>query len=402
MARVKKRTFSAGQMIFEQGDPGDCAYLVENGQVQIFLNGSNGYFPLTVFSEGEVFGEMALIDNQSRSAAAKAITDCSLIVVTREQLIERMGAADPVVRILLRVLLQRIRVQNGRLAGNSLEAKDLLPIKIDQTSQIFERIQIENQIYSGLMNEEFEPHYQPIYATTTLKMIGCEALARWTSKSSEKDIAPSVFMDVIENSSVIRPLGRMILERCFSDFKQIAKAYKDCPDFFLSVNISGKQFDDPDFVQFLEGVREKCGVKPNRIKLEVTERVILEGPQSLMALKQCYDLGYKIALDDFGTGFSGLQYLVTIPLHELKIDRSFVHHLHSKPKNVAVVESLVFLAKQMDLSLIAEGIENEEELHILSRLGVPMVQGYLFSKAVPLKQLLKMPRQMKVSMSQSA
>lgn len=389
--RGQLRSFSQNQIIFREGDVGDCAYLIEKGRVLIYVNKGETEVALRTLGEGEVFGEMSLIDNSPRSASCRALGDAHLIVVTKEQLIDRIQDADPVVRLLMRALLERLRSQNDNVRGKSLaKSAENDGLEKDKREAV-ERIELENRIYNGLKNDEFLPFYQPIYDLETMSIKGCEALLRWITPSGEI-ISPSVFMDVVEDSALVLDAGKLAIEKCMIDLPAMEKGFGRIENFTVGVNVSGRQFADIGFIDHLEETRAKRGLQANQIKLEVTERVMMEGPVALATLQKCRSLGYRLAIDDFGTGFSSLQYLASMPLTDLKIDRSFVNQVLNEEKSLSIVKSLIYMARLLNLNLIAEGIETRDQLDCLRRLGVNMGQGYLFAKAVPLREFVKLPR----------
>ncbi|MBN8537891.1 MAG: EAL domain-containing protein [Deltaproteobacteria bacterium] len=386
MSKASLVSYPSNHTLFSQGEQGDRAYIIDKGRVIIFLSKDGEEFPLSILGEGEIFGEMAIIDNQVRSASAKTLEECSLIIVTKDQLLERVQASDTVVRLLLRVLLKRLRAQNDLIViqpkkkiFNTEKAKkeDILAV---------EKIKLEAKISQAFENKEFVMFYQPIVNIKTEKIIGAEALIRWFPPTGEP-ISPAVFMDVVEYSSLIIPFGKWIVEECFRDLKQI-QTESNIKDFSVSINISGKQFHQFDFINAVEELRKKFDLVSNCIKLEMTERIMMDGNAALDTLIRFDELGYKLSIDDFGTGFSSLQYLFRMPLDNIKIDRSFIRDMLKDDKALAIVKSLIYLAQSLNMLVVAEGIEKDEEKHLLKALGVDFGQGYLFSKAIPLKDLI--------------
>nr|BFD59593.1 hypothetical protein CKG001_17000 [Bdellovibrio sp. CKG001]BFD62972.1 hypothetical protein BdHM001_16530 [Bdellovibrio sp. HM001] len=384
------------QIIFSEGDEGDCAYIIEKGRVLIYLTKDKEEIPLTILGEGEIFGEMALIDNQNRSASVRALEDVRLAIVTKQQVLERVSTADKVVQLLMRVLLKRLRRKNmGGPARLSEVEIDNSGAGTDGTQSALDQIKLENQIFQAFQNKEFELFYQPIVNLKTKTITGCEALLRWNSPQHGL-VSPNLFIDIIENSSMVIPIGHWIINQALKDLRTIQdqlrlnKKEKMSDDFMMSINISGRQFTHSDFVNNLEDLREKHDLQTQNIKLEMTERIMMDGAIALDALNQCRSLGYAISIDDFGTGFSGLQYLTQMPISFLKIDRSFVMKILSDPKSKAVVSSIIHLAHAMDIEVIAEGIEHHEEALVLETLGARYGQGYLFSKPVDLGRFLKL------------
>jgi EAL domain-containing protein (putative c-di-GMP-specific phosphodiesterase class I) len=384
------RDYGENEIILREGEEGDWAYLIENGQVLVYVVKDGVEVPLKILGKGEIFGEMSMIDNSVRSASCRTITEVRLVTVTQEQLLDRIQAADPVVRLLMRAFLDRLREQNDGIRGKSMGISPVNAEKLaKEQAEALDRINLENKMALAIENDEFIPHYQPIYDLRGQTVVGCEALLRWAAPDG-KLISPAVFIDALENSPLILDVGQLMLEKCIRDVVRMRETVPGGLDerFFVSVNVSGRQFADPQFIARLEGVRSQAGISSSHIKLEVTERIMTEGPLAIATLQNCRALGYKIAIDDFGTGFSSLQYLAAMPLHDLKVDRAFISQMMSNEKALSIVKTLIHLAKLLNLNLIAEGIETREQLLLLRNLGVQMGQGYLFAKAMPYEDFL--------------
>lgn len=387
------------QIIFSEGDDGDCAYIIEKGRVLVYITKDKEEIPVNILGQGEIFGEMALIDTHARSASVRALEDVRLGIVTKQQVLERVSTADKVVQLLMRVLLKRLRRKNILSVGGNPQNEDSEYYNIDDnqdgTQSALDQIKLENQIFQAFQNKEFELFYQPIVNLKTKQINGCEALLRWNSPVHGL-VSPNLFIDVIENSSMVIPIGHWIINQALKDLKTIQdqlranKKDRMADEFMMSINISGRQFTHSDFVSHLEDLREKHDVNPQNIKLEMTERIMMDGAIALDVLNKCRTEGYAISIDDFGTGFSGLQYLTQMPISFLKIDRSFVMKILSDAKSKAVVSSIIHLAHAMDIEVIAEGIEHHEECLVLETLGARYGQGYLFSKPVDLGRFLKL------------
>ncbi|MNK08123.1 Phytochrome-like protein cph2 [compost metagenome] len=379
------------QIIFSEGDEGDCAYIIEKGRVLVYMTKDREDIPLSILGEGEIFGEMSLIDNQSRSATVKAMEDVRLTIVTKQQLLERVSMADTVVQLLMRVLLKRLRRNNATLGSmklSDLNTKENVVLNEEaSTEAALQQIKLENEVFLAFQHKEFALFYQPIVDLKTKKIQGCEALLRWNSPTLGL-VSPNVFIDIIENSSMVIPIGHWIINQALKDLKVlreklIAENRSALADsFMMSINISGRQFTHTDFVSNLEDLREKHDIPTKNIKLEMTERIMMDGTLALECLQQCSSHGYAISIDDFGTGFSSLQYLTQMPISYLKVDRSFVTKIQNDAKSKAVVSSIIYLANAMNIEIIAEGIETAEESTLLEKMGAHFGQGYLFSKPI--------------------
>ncbi|AZZ37092.1 hypothetical protein CIK05_09905 [Bdellovibrio sp. qaytius] len=390
MSTSKKQiSIAKDTVLFKQGEAGDCAYVVESGRVLVYLEIDQKVVPIAQIKKGEIFGEMSLIDSLPRSASVKATEDTVLNVVTKDQLIERFHGSDQLVQLLLKVMMNRVRKNNSSLSQASQGLEDMAGHD-DAMLDGFENLKFENRLQEALNNQEFEMFYQPIINMQNSMIVGCEALIRWKDPVIGY-IQPDKFIDFLENSSLMVSVGQWIFERCFQDFQKIKTVFGD--DFIMSINVSGRQFAHPDFLIDLEKLTWKHKVAPKNIKLEVTERVMMNGVVAIEILDQCKNKGFHISIDDFGTGYSSLQYLSQMPVSYLKIDKSFVSKINADPKTLAVVKSMVFMAQALGMDIIAEGVETIDEREALLQLGAYFAQGWLYSKALPMDLFMKLPMQ---------
>jgi len=373
------------EIIFHQNDIGDRAYIIETGQILIYLTKDDQEIPLSLIGPGEIFGEMSLLDNQNRSASARALEDTVLNTVNREQVMERVNSSDTIVQLLMRVLLKRIRNQNLKMLSAKIDhvGYDLTEWAASPDQKAIDKIKLEIRIKEAFANNEFRLYYQPIVDLQTRQIVGAEALLRW---QSEKElISPAIFIDLLENSSMIVPVGEWTVEQTCKDLNEFQKIH---PTFVSSINISARQILAPNFLDYIENQTKKYRIEAQHLKLEMTERIMMEGAMAIEMLKQCNKMGYPISIDDFGTGFSSLQYISQMPINDIKIDRSFVMKITQDLKTQAIVETLLFLARSLNLNVISEGIENQDEMNWLKNKGSQYGQGWLFSKAIPRDELI--------------
>jgi diguanylate cyclase len=372
------------EIIFHQGEKADTAYLIEAGQVEIYYTNKNHIdTQLTILGQGELFGEMALIDANVRSASARALGDVTLHEIQKEQLLEKINSSNSIVQLIVKILMERIRRLNHAEGGDVYKNTQ----SFDKNTDALEKIKYENEIFEAYKNKEFILFHQPIVDLKTKKIIGSEALIRWESPKQGM-ISPGKFIDIMENSSMIIPIGYWIFEQCFVDSKIIQEKTKS--PFSISINVSGRQFLHHEFIPTIKSLVIKHQINPKDFKIEIIERVMMESGTLTNILNQLRDIGFEISLDDFGTGFSSLQYLADMPIDYLKIDRSFVMNLFKDQKTQAVVKSILYLAKQLNLKVITEGLETPDEVQLMTDLGSDYGQGYLFSKPVKFDDFLKL------------
>jgi diguanylate cyclase (GGDEF)-like protein/PAS domain S-box-containing protein len=241
-------------------------------------------------------------------------------------------------------------------------------------------LQLETDLRWAIERQEFELHYQPIVSLGTGKITGFEALVRW--RHPERGlVSPCEFIPVAEETGWIVPIGAWVLETACGQLA-LWQAELGCdPPLTMSVNLSGKQFSQPDLIPFISRQLQRFDIAPDNLKLEITESAIMENAESVTErLHTLRDLGVKLALDDFGTGYSSLSYLHRFPLDTLKIDRSFVMRMQEGGENREIVRTIVALGHALNLDVIAEGIEEEAQLRDLRELGCKGGQGFFFSR----------------------
>jgi len=391
--------FAQGEIIFSEGDEGDCAYIIEGGQVQITLRKNSSELPISILEVGEIFGEMAIMDGLPRSATAFAASDCRLRIVTREQIQERIDEADSVVQLLVAVLIKRMRMINRNVSGGKANTSSphFSPLsialnmeKIDE-SKIIEQIRFETELHEAFANDEFVLFYQPIIEMKSGNLAGFEALIRWKSPTRGL-VRPDLFIPIIEETSLMIPVGRWIQQTAMYALATMNKAiqYEQDHSLFMSINVSPKQLLDPIYIKDLENSRSKAGVDSADVKLEVTEKVLMEDAAILTTFQSLRQLGYSITLDDFGTGYSSLSYLGRFPVDYLKVDRTFVKELSKDHRCVTITQAIISLARTLGSKSVGEGIETKQDYMTLLALGCDFGQGFLFGKPVPLEDCLKL------------
>lgn len=248
-----------------------------------------------------------------------------------------------------------------------------------------ERLQLETDLRMALKRQEFLLHYQPFVCLATGKIIGFEALVRWQHPLRGL-VSPVKFIPVAEETGAIVPLGEWVLEEACCQLRLWEKMFDFDRPLIMSVNLSGKQFAQPDLVARIKEILGTTGLSAESLKLEITESVVMDDVESAIAvLKHMKALNVKLGIDDFGTGYSSLSYLSRFPTDTLKVDRSFVGRmeLESEGENVAIVRTIVALAHALGMDVIAEGVETAAQLAKLRAIGCEYGQGYFFAKPLP-------------------
>jgi diguanylate cyclase (GGDEF)-like protein/PAS domain S-box-containing protein len=250
-----------------------------------------------------------------------------------------------------------------------------------------ERLQLESELRRALERGELEVHYQPIIALQTGEAEGAEALVRWRHPVRGL-IPPDQFIPLAEETGLIVPLGRWVLEEACREGQRWQAERTGRRPPVISVNLSAREFQHPGLAEDVAEVLSRTGLEPRLLQLEITESTLMSfGGATIAALQALERLGMSLAVDDFGTGYSSLSYLKRFPVGMLKIDRSFISGLGTSPDDTALVQTMVSLARTLGLRVTAEGIETREQMQILRELGCDLGQGYFFSQPVPAAQL---------------
>jgi EAL domain-containing protein (putative c-di-GMP-specific phosphodiesterase class I) len=327
-----------------------------------------------------MIGEMSLLDQLPRSASAKARIETRLRVLTRQHLDDKLEEGDPLLRLLLNMILKRYRAatSGGKAADDDQKDREA----------VLKRLRLEQELEAALERREFVLYYQPIVDLNTYAVAGFEALIRWVSPT-RGFVSPGEFMPVVEDSDLIHGVGKWVLEEGCAAMKRMSLLQRPIQSepLFMSINLSGRQLEAPDLIDIVGGAIHGAGIDPARIKLEVTESLLMKDMNAAVAvLQRCRALGAKIAMDDFGTGYSSLNYIYRFPINTLKIDRSFVVPMLKEAGASKMVESIGGMAHSLGMNIVAEGMEEADQAIALHDLKVEYGQGYLFSKPVDEKQ----------------
>ena len=242
-------------------------------------------------------------------------------------------------------------------------------------------LNVNQGLHHALAREEFRVFYQPIFHLRDNTLAGFEALIRWESEG--RIIPPSDFIPHAEQSGLIVAMGQWVLQHVCQRTAQWVERYAVPHDFTMAVNLSAKQFVQPDLLRQLARILEESGLDAPRLKLEITESLMMQNPESVAhKLRSLREMGAKVSIDDFGTGYSSLSYLKRFPINTLKVDRSFVSDMDAF-ENLVIVRAIVSLAHNLGLDVVAEGIETERQREFLAGLSCECGQGFLFSPPVP-------------------
>jgi diguanylate cyclase (GGDEF)-like protein/PAS domain S-box-containing protein len=264
------------------------------------------------------------------------------------------------------------------------------------------RLEVERDLRHAVERDELELHYQPLISLPSGEMVGLEALVRW-NHPERGTLEPGEFVSVAEDSGLIWSIGRWVQE---SACRQVREWHEQRPDrrpLDVAVNLSARQVTHHDLASSVAEILARTGLEPIHLRLEITESVLVDESASAMAtLEELSEIGVRLVLDDFGTGYSSLAYLNRFPFDALKIDRSFIDGLGVEQERTAIVEAILGMARALSLDVIAEGVENENQLSELRRLGCDFAQGHFFSPARPAGQITRMIRSGEVELLRNA
>jgi diguanylate cyclase (GGDEF)-like protein/PAS domain S-box-containing protein len=248
---------------------------------------------------------------------------------------------------------------------------------------VSKRFALEEDLHQALAKDEFKLYYQ--LQVTHNKIIGAEALIRWEHPQRGL-VPPTDFIPLAEETGLIIAIGQWVLETACLQIKRWEN--KPLMDHLqLAVNISAKQFRQLDFVDNVSSIIARTQIKAARLKLELTESLLLDDIEEIIEkMNALRELGVHFSMDDFGTGYSSLSYLTKLPLHQMKIDQSFIRNIGLKPSDAAIVQTIINMSKNLGIEIIAEGVETKDQKEFLEKHGCPVYQGYLYSKPIPLEE----------------
>jgi len=392
--------YPAGATIIEEGSTGDCAYIIEKGMVEVSVFREEKNLVLAVLSDGDIFGEMALVSGDVRSASVRAIIPTSVSVICRPYFQEKLSQTDPIIAMLMKLLLERFNEARGKLLSlsnaclNDFNAENCgcePHADKEKNQDALVRFKFINDLQSALDKQQFSLVYQPIFVLGTEKLAGFEALIRW-NHPLKGEISPNQFIGIAEDTKDIVDIGYWVFETACEDLKRLRDALGVSPDSsvpWMSINVSAIQFNDTELPERFGQILARNGVEPCAVKIELTESVLVENPQlALNFINEVRRQGMKVAVDDFGTGYSSLSYLHLFPIDILKIDHTFVASIFNDFRSKEVVNAIVALSKNLNIDVVAEGVETKELEKVLVDLGCRYGQGYLYSRPLAFEQAM--------------
>jgi EAL domain-containing protein (putative c-di-GMP-specific phosphodiesterase class I) len=245
--------------------------------------------------------------------------------------------------------------------------------------------EMETALAAAIDANELHLHYQPQFSLANGAMVGVEALLRWTSVRFGT-VPPAQFIPVAEESGLILPIGEWVIRTACEELRKLQARFGS--KLIMGVNLSARQLDQPGLLEVIEKILADNSLDPTCLEIEITESLLMsDSPNAVGFFDGLRKLGVRVAIDDFGTGFSSMSYLLRFAVDRLKIDRCFIQDSSSNPTSATVTSAIIALAHKLDVSVVAEGVESEEQMEFLREAGCDDVQGYHLCSPVPSEQL---------------
>ena len=359
----------ANEYLLREGDRPTCGFLIERGRLEVLLERPDGDRILATLGPGEIVGEMALVAQAPRTASS-----------------------DPVLRLVLGTILDRYRATLSEIVGRPGGMPPFVKRSLTLDSAALAELRVEKELRFALSNDQIRVYYQPITRLADGRLAGFEALARWMHPTRGL-VPPTTFVPIAEASGLSAELAIVCLRHVMRDLVAMRARAAARPDHVeepqIAVNISGHDLTAPDFIEQLSAIATADSGHIGNVTLELTETALVHSPsEAAEALAHARRLGFKIDVDDFGTGYASLNYIRTLPVDGLKIDKTFVQGASDCATTRSIVASMLQLAESLGLRVVSEGIETAAQHALLQMLGSEFGQGYLYGRPLPLAQTL--------------
>ncbi|QTN29996.1 EAL domain-containing protein [Rhodoferax sp. AJA081-3] len=390
-----REVFEGQELVFQWGDPGDSAYVIEEGCVEVLTGVGTEQRRIAILTEGAMFGEVALLDRQPRTASVRALVPTRLIRIDRSHVEELLLRSDSVIQYLLHLLLARFRSTHDaaglqqRLGNPDANPADAATAALDLHKAAVRTLSLAQDLSDAIDRQQLELFYQPLIAFDGLAVVGFEALIRWHHPSLGL-VSPAEFIPLAEKTGLIHRIGQWVLQRAVADWSELRPFCVDSARHqpFMSINLSAPELGGGDIVAAVQTCLSEHGMAPHELRIELTETIIIQNMDDVArSLHRLRALGIGIALDDFGTGYAGLDYLQSLPFTCLKIDKTFVQQVNQSERSLHIIKAALELARSIGMSTIAEGIEDAEIADQLRALGCSHAQGYHYGKPMPKDQM---------------
>ncbi len=297
-------------------------------------------------------------------------------------------------RLVIEVILARFRNMLNRVDADGAGSRAAQSRELPHFSEAMEHLQLEHELKIAIREQQLEPYYQPIVCLATGKLAGFEALIRW-HHPVHGTIMPNSFITTAEQSDLIKGVTSACLYQACRDLPELRlaalKNIEQVKPVFMSVNVTGRDLANPQLLQEVQSNLDQFGLTADTLKLEVTENSLMHDLDAASSvLLRLRELGIGIAIDDFGTGYSSMSHLTQLPISVLKIDRSFISAMPTSQQNRNVVTTILRLARELGVPTVAEGVDSLDAIAFLAEHGCEYVQGYFYSKPIPLEDAISL------------
>ena len=383
---LRREYFNPHEIVFNWGDLGDSAYVIEEGCVEVLAGEATEQRRIALLTEGAMFGEIALLDRQPRTASVRAVVPTRLIRIDRRHVEELLLRSDPVIQYLLGLLLSRFR-RTHDVAGEAAHNEDL-------HTNAMRTLSLAQDLSDTIDRGQLVLFYQPLILLDGLKLEGFEALIRWRHPTLGM-VNPDEFITLAEKTGLIHRIGQWVMQQACSDWKHL-RIFCAGDDPFISINLSAAELAEGTTVDAIASCIALHEISASELHIELTETAIIQNMDAVaQSLKRLRAMGIGIALDDFGTGYAGLDYLQSLPFSSLKIDKTFVQQMDQSERSAHIIKAALELARSLGLSTIAEGIEDSAIGSKLHSLGCTYAQGFFYGRPMPLADVVHWAQQWK-------
>ncbi len=389
MSMDRQVVLEAGDLLYRAGDDYDLGYIVESGEIVLYnmIDGKRVEFERR--GPGSIVGELSILTNQPRTVTAEARTPCTLYRISADHILERWDQLDPILRACIETSINFTATLSKRVYDATSEIEYAEQTLFDPDALI-EQFNFERDIYSAISEQQFSLVYQPVVSLSDSRIVGIEALMRW-QHPTQGNIPPFKFIQAAEAIGAIGKLTEFAIAEACGALKRMRSWLSPDSDFYVAVNVSGCDIGEGRFVDYVAHMLDLHDLDPKHLKIEVTETSLVEDPETAARhLQLLRALGCGISIDDFGTGYSNLAYLKQLPLTTLKIDRAFAGDAHGNAVSRSIVSMLLGLGREMDVEIVAEGLETIDDVDVLKGLGCSFAQGFYFYKPMPEQNILKL------------
>ncbi|SLN59487.1 EAL domain-containing protein [Pseudooctadecabacter jejudonensis] len=376
-----------GDILYEQGSNNSDIFLIASGQVVMFHSDKDSRTDCETRGRGSILGALSVMMQSPRFVSAQALEDTCVIRMPAEALLANYDTVDPILRACIdTAICFNARLNTAQASSNTSVPKT--GTVVANADALLERLKFEIDLQTSIINREFTMVYQPIVNLQTGKILGFEALMRWIHPV-RGFVPPDEFITVAEDLGAIGALTDFAVEESCRTLKNILDQTDGDPDFFASINVSGRDISRLGFAESLALTLDRYGIAPKSIRLEITETACIFDSQIVRDNLEAFKtMGFGLSIDDFGTGYSNLAHFKTMPLSTLKIDRAFAGDAHENPVSGSIVAMLVGLGTALNVDIVAEGVETVHDVRALTNLGCRMAQGYFFHKPTNSNDLL--------------